>query len=259
MLNIEKVAIYGSGKVANYIAQRLNHKGIYVKNIISRNDNEGQKLARKIGAKFLADAETITLIDIDYVIICVSDQAIESVAKKLKTDGIIIHTSGATPLSILSDLTLSCGVIYPLQSINKMVDFANKTPVILWEANHQINESSIKKLAEIISDDCHEVATDKRLHYHIAAVFCNNFINHLAGLASDYLNAQNLNFELMLPLIHDTLLSIHANPHKSQTGPAVRFDEVTIQKHEQVLLANKSMLEMYQLLTTSIQKTKTTQ
>jgi hypothetical protein len=43
------------------------------------------------------------------------------------------------------------------------------------------------------------------------------------------------------------------SPQKSQTGPAIRYDQKTIEQHLRLLEQHPSLKKIYQLLTTSIQ------
>jgi hypothetical protein len=60
---------------------------------------------------------------------------------------------------------------------------------------------------------------------------------------------------LLVPLINDVAERIEIyEPESMQTGPAIRYDAITIQKHLQ-LLSNQSQLKnIYEVMTASIQK-----
>ena len=70
------------------------------------------------------------------------------------------------------------------------------------------------------------------MRLHIAAVFVNNFTNHLFKISADILQKQQLPFDVLLPLIEETVNKIRSNaPDVMQTGPAVRGDDATVAKH----------------------------
>jgi hypothetical protein len=57
----------------------------------------------------------------------------------------------------------------------------------------------------------------------------------------------------MLPLIEETASRIRdISPSRSQTGPAVRNDEETIQKHLALLNSHPEQKRVYEFLTSSI-------
>ena len=60
-------------------------------------------------------------------------------------------------------------------------------------------------------------------------------------------------FEILQPLIKETAEKIQSlSPSEAQTGPAVRNDQKTIEKHID-FLANENQKEIYKILTKSIQ------
>ncbi len=66
-------------------------------------------------------------------------------------------------------------------------------------------------------------------------------------------NENNIDFNLLQPLIEETATRIkNKNPNDVFTGPAVRKDFSTINKHLEVLKNNKSQAEVYQFLTDKI-------
>jgi hypothetical protein len=74
-------------------------------------------------------------------------------------------------------------------------------------------------------------------------------------LSEDLLHREQIPFELILPLIEHTTQKLHQTPpHQNQTGPAIRHDEKTMQKHLMLLQKDKQMSTIYKLLSNSIQK-----
>jgi predicted short-subunit dehydrogenase-like oxidoreductase (DUF2520 family) len=63
----------------------------------------------------------------------------------------------------------------------------------------------------------------------------------------------NIPFEILQPLIKETAQKIQSlSPSEAQTGPAVRNDQKTIEKHID-FLTNENLKEIYKILTKSIQ------
>ena len=94
--------------------------------------------------------------------------------------------------------------------------------------------------------------TKKRLICHISATIANNFSNHMIVSAEKILVANNIRKDLIKPLVSETfekLKRMHAID--AQTGPALRNDEGTINKHINQL--NKSdFLNLYKEITKNI-------
>ena len=88
-------------------------------------------------------------------------------------------------------------------------------------------------------------------------MFVNNFPNHLYALAENYCKKEGIDFKELLPLIEETVSRLKdISPSNSQTGPAVRNDEETIEKHLSLLHAHPQMKKVYEALTSSIKDFK---
>src|SRR5690606_19843765 len=95
----------------------------------------------------------------------------------------------------------------------------------------------------------------QRLALHISSVFANNFTNALYQISYDILKKANLNFELILPLIRETVEKVQNHiPEQVQTGPAIRNDNKTINTHLQFVSNTKELAKIYQQLTAYISK-----
>jgi hypothetical protein len=71
----------------------------------------------------------------------------------------------------------------------------------------------------------------------------------------DYCAKENISFHLLKPLIQETAMRIETiSPKAAQTGPAVRNDIATIQKHLQLLQKHPQLAELYGIFTQSIQQ-----
>ena len=95
----------------------------------------------------------------------------------------------------------------------------------------------------------------QRKKLHIAAVFVNNFVNHLYRIGEDICEANEIPFEILHPLITETAAKINKlSPKEAQTGPAKRNDAKTIAAHKEDLPID--LKEIYSLLTQAITKTE---
>ena len=88
---------------------------------------------------------------------------------------------------------------------------------------------------------------------HVAAVVVSNFTNHLYALAAEFCKKEGVDFGLLAPLIMETAGRIQkSSPADVQTGPAVRNDIFTIEKHLRVLAGHPALKNIYLKLTDSI-------
>lgn len=166
-----------------------------------------------------------------------------------------MHTSGSTNMKLLSKHK-NHGIIYPLQTFskNKKISFTN-IPIII-EANSKLILNKIRIICSLISNKVIECNNDQRTLIHISAVFANNFSNYMNLIAEEILKSNNINSDILYPLINETANKLnYLSPKNAQTGPAIRNDQITIQKHLNLLKETK-YFEIYDKLTKEIIKSK---
>ena len=194
------------------------------------------------------------IVEADLYILSVSDSAIPRLSKALESkNGLIVHTAGSVSMDVLNTHK-NHGVFYPLQTFskNKSVDF-EKIPLCL-EANKEENLQLLKKLAQAIGGPVHLINSTQRKALHVAAVFVNNFTNHLYTIGENLCKEHNVPFSVLQPLIAETADKIkYLPPSLAQTGPAARGDQKVLADHLQHL-TKKSHQELYQLISVSIQQ-----
>ena len=229
-----KITIVGTGNVAFHLGKRLQAQGVEITQVIGRNGLKAASLGDILKTKstnFLSNIDTSS----DIFIIAVSDNAIEEVAEKLSKSiatSLVVHTSGSIPSTVLTPFFRHYGVFYPLQtfSIGREPNF--DTIPIFINATPQYHVDFLEKLALKITKRVYPMSDDDRLALHVSAVFVNNFVNHLFKISSEIIGKHNLPFDVLLPLIEETVNKIRNNaPIDMQTGPAVRGDDMTIEKH----------------------------
>jgi predicted short-subunit dehydrogenase-like oxidoreductase (DUF2520 family) len=255
-----KITIIGTGNVAFHLTKRFKETGFRINEIVGRNPELGEKIASLGSSKFQKNFNKIKT-DSDLYILAVSDSAIANVAEQLvpKIDNqLVVHTSGSIPSAILQPFFKHFGSFYPLQtfSLNSQPDF-EKIPIFINATPPQYFTSFLKEIALKISPNIYELSDEKRVVLHIAAIFVNNFTNHLFSIGEKILQTESLPFDVLKPLIAETVNKIREHsPDTMQTGPARRNDRVTIEKHMQYLAeyAPAEYWGLYKILTENIIK-----
>lgn len=242
-----KVILLGSGNVATHLFQAFSKaNGIEVVQVFSRT-------VSKDFPETLQTSDYKEIKAADVYIICVSDSAISSVSSQLSFENrLVVHTSGSTDINVLDSKNRK-GVFYPLQTFtkNKSVDFS-QIPICI-ETEVLTDFEIIEKLAKSVSNSVYLINGNQRKALHVSAVFVCNFTNHLYTIGNTICEENNIPFEILQPLIEETAEKIKSlSPSESQTGPAVRNDQKTIEKHID-FLTNENQKEIYKILTKSIQ------
>lgn len=250
---INNIVIIGTGNVATNFAMALNEKGKDIVQIYSRTEESAKELADKVSADYTTELHKLEKADI--YIVAVTDSAIEEVVRQIKIkNGIIVHTAGAANIDILKSVSSDYGVIYPLQTLikDKNIDFYNKVPLCI-EANNEMTEEKLLKMAELIAGKVYKLNSQKRLVLHLAATFANNFTNYMYVVADKLLKSQNIPFETLKSLIEESTDIIIAQETPAvYTGPAARKDMNTIKKHLELLKNHTEFKKLYELITKNI-------
>jgi predicted short-subunit dehydrogenase-like oxidoreductase (DUF2520 family) len=249
-----EIVIIGSGNVAAALGRKFKAAGHTILQVVSRNAPDASKLAYEWDTES-TNYPSIINRNAEVYLIAVSDDAIDDVVADLKLPGkVVVHTAASVSKDILKKVSGHHGVFYPLQSLHKEDLDPPETP-IFFDGSDEFTKKKLEALANSISPQHVGQASDNaRLKLHVAAVIVNNFSNHLFALAEDYCKSEGIEFRELLPLIAETVSRIKdMSPSKTQTGPAIRHDKETIQKHLALLESHPQLKKVYEFLTASIQ------
>jgi predicted short-subunit dehydrogenase-like oxidoreductase (DUF2520 family) len=252
MYTIQKIGIIGSGNVATCLAHALQAKGFFIDTVFSRDITHAQNLASQLhGTKATNNLHALD-VNLDVYFMAVTDDAIIKTASQIKLNGLVVHTSGSVGLAALETQPRR-GVFYPLQTITKNTAPNFEQVPILIEAADKTDENILLQLATSLSNRALLANSEQRQSLHLAAVFANNFTNHLMGIAKQILQQSNLPNDLLNPLILQTAQNaINNNPFDVQTGPVMRNDLETINTHLNLLQHYPQYRQVYELLSGSI-------
>lgn len=245
-----KVAIIGGGNVATHLANAFSKTNeVSLVQMYARNIEQIQHL--KEVTPITNSIELLTKADV--YIIAVSDDAIGDVSRKIEQkNGLVVHTSGSVAMQSLQN-TGRKGIFYLLQSFSKDKDVNFDEIPFCLEAENEEDLQLLEALAKSIGKKIYRINSEQRKRLHVAAVFVNNFTNHMYKIGADICNEHQVPFEVLLPLIQETAQKItELSPEAAQTGPAKRNDQKTIQNH--LALLNAEQQEIYKLITKSIQQ-----
>jgi predicted short-subunit dehydrogenase-like oxidoreductase (DUF2520 family) len=115
----------------------------------------------------------------------------------------------------------------------------------------------LKALFANISVRILEADSNRRAGIHLAAVFANNFTNHLYAIANELLKSENLPLDVLFPIMQETLNKLeNLSPQEAQTGPAIRGDQEVIKKHLEMLRLHPEYQKIYSFVSESIASQK---
>jgi len=249
-----RIGFIGAGRVAWHLAPALKNSGHRILQVISKSALSAQKLGDRVGCEH-TDKITKLDRDIQILFLTVADHSLVELINDISDyRGIVVHTSGT-----FSSIRFACqkykyGGMYPLQtfSIGRPVDLS-EVPVFIEGCEPAVTDILVN-LAKGFSDHVHLVGHEERRWMHLAAVWANNFTNHMMANSYGIMNEHSLPVDWLEPLIRETFnKALELGPQKSQTGPAVRHDQQTIRKHVDLLSYSQELQVLYKRITDSIQ------
>lgn len=248
-----KIAIIGAGNVGTHLAKALHASGATITQIVSRTMKSAVELASEFGCSFATDLQDVDP-NADLYVLCVPDSAIAPVLQGMRIGSkLIVHTSGSVGIEVFNGLATNYGCLYPLQTFSKFKDLNYSNIPVFIEANSDENQQILIDLMKKITPHVESMTSKQREILHLCGVLVNNFPNHLCALAESLMKENNLQFDVLKPLMRETFEKMLTySPYMAQTGPAVRKDEGIIRKHQTLLQDNKNLLEIYTVLSNSI-------
>lgn len=250
-----RITLIGSGNVATHLGAAFKNAGHTMVQVYSPDIQHAALLAYHIKAQAINSLQQIDPAT-DVFVIAVKDDAIDELSAQLAPfQTLILHTSGSTDISTLIKHTGTAGVFYPLQTFSKSKEVNFSEVPLCIEGSDEASLKQIKELAQTVSNRVQQVNSADRRILHLGAVFACNFPNYLYAIAQQILARHQLPFDLLRPLIMETAEKVQQQlPADVQTGPAVRNDTISMNKHLEMLENNPGWQQLYELLSQGIIK-----
>ncbi len=241
-----KIILLGAGNVGHHLSKAFN-KSTEI-NLVQWYSRDNSKVSyNDIDTEIINDLSKIKSADI--YVISISDSYVGEISEKLNvSEKLVVHTSGSLDLSII-DSKNRRGVFYPLQTLskNKEIELA-KVPICIESENNK-DLVLLETISKYIGCKTYKIDYNERKILHLAAIFSNNFVNHMFTIAKEILDEKNLDFNILKPLINETVNKIHKlDPENAQTGPAIRNNNEIILNHIKTLKKDDHK-KLYELMT----------
>lgn len=246
-MHIPSIGIVGSGKVAQMLLRLAHDASIPITGIYARNLTRATELAQKYNCPVFTDLQNLKP---DLLLLCVSDDALPQIIASLTPQQIAAYTAGSPSIKLFQHAQL--GVCYPYQSISKGRDLLASDIPFMVEGKNDLVLQRITDFLNALGAQFQKCGSAQRSQYHLAGVFVNNFVNLMLLEASKILQDAQLDMTPMYPLLNETIAkAILLGPENAQTGPALRHDQNTLDRHRAQL--NPEQLVVYNCLTQRIQ------
>ena len=255
----QRLTIIGSGNVAEAFARALKKSKVEVVQIYARNRARGEAVAALAGAEYCGAEEDLKAADL--YLLCVSDRAIAEVASQLPfaEGAIVAHTAGCGTLEMLPGATRRA-IIYPFQtfSAGREVDFSK---IFLFiEAEDSDTHDKATAFAKSLTPNVADADAALRSKIHLVGVLASNFVNNMYATATEVLEGAGLTFDVIAPIITEVAAKAvaSADPAAVQTGPAMRGDVPTMERHRELIGDNPLLRTIYDKISENIWRIRET-
>jgi predicted short-subunit dehydrogenase-like oxidoreductase (DUF2520 family) len=256
------IAIIGPGRAGSALGRALHAAGYQIAAIYARRPERGQLLATELGARLTKTPEgALDLADL--TILAVPDDVIAPLAADLaqaQCNGAgraVVHLSGAQDRAALAPLKsagLSTGVFHAVQTFKASPDTVRNIPGTLFgvDADEPLR-TTLTTMATDLQGAPFDLRGVDRARYHAAAVFVANYPITLLAEARTLMQEAGVPAptaqRALLQLLRGTLNNLNGGePQDALTGPAVRGDAHTIQRHLAVLKDDPDLQQLYRRL-----------
>ncbi|MEM7110387.1 MAG: Rossmann-like and DUF2520 domain-containing protein [Bacteroidota bacterium] len=252
-----RISLIGTGNVAWHLAPALENAGYGVFEVYGRTPKKVRNLVSRLYEAEVKKDLDFSTSKSDIFIISTSDDAVQEIAQEISLpaeDSILVHTSGSLSAGVLSySATEHIGIFYPLQSFSKETQVTFSEIPICIEGESSLSSGVLSEVGRAISKRVVSINSEQRMALHLAAVFANNFVNHFMAVSNDILKENELDEDLLYPLVRETLSkAAKMGARAAQTGPAKRHDFQTLDRHLEYLKNNEELAEVYRIVSQHI-------
>lgn len=238
-----KTGIAGAGPVGQALGRLLRERGEPVVAVASR-----RRKSAEAAAAFIGGVATTAYRDLpslaSNLIIAVSDDAVEQVARELveggMTGGVALHTCGARgpeALAALEAAGVSCGALHPIQTVATPAGGVEALTGITFGVTAEgPAEEWALRIVRLLDSQPLRIAAAGRTSYHAAAAMASNHVVALIDAAAHLMEragvARSEALQALRPLTETVVANTAAaGAVKALTGPIARGDVETVRGH----------------------------
>jgi predicted short-subunit dehydrogenase-like oxidoreductase (DUF2520 family) len=260
-----RVALVGAGSVGTAVATLLKDRGHHIAAIWSRSMESAARAAERLEAP-IAESPQTAVADTDVVLLGAVDSVVRELARDvapgLRARAVAVHFSGSlgiAPLEAVREMGAYRAALHPVQSVPDAGSGIDRLPGSAWgitcdAAVHGWARTVVERDLGGIPVD---VAEEDRAPWHAAAVMTSNGVAALVSTAAALLARIGVDepHAVLGPLAAGTLTNIKTlgGDGDAFTGPVVRGDRATVERHLAALTARfPDLLDEYKLIARAI-------
>ena len=181
----------------------------------------------------------------DLLLVAVSDRAISHVTDRIPpTEAIVFHASGSLT-AVRDGFSL-----HPLKSLPPPGEPSDlRDTLLVFEGAHR---KVAEGIASAVGARFAAIDPERKARYHAGAVFGSNYVAAMLDIAEELIGIENARADL-LALAASAMSNWRAHADARRfTGPAVRGDRETIERHLAALRDDPELAELYRRLAARI-------
>jgi predicted short-subunit dehydrogenase-like oxidoreductase (DUF2520 family) len=250
----DRVFILGAGRAGRSLARALRAGGVSIAGLHGRHTDPAEGIT--------AGEPPASLGSASCVLVTVRDAQLDGALALLATASlapaaVILHASGSADpagLGALRSARHACGTFHPLVALS---DPANAPQALrgAWIGVDGDNEARrvAERLTAAVGANVLYIPPGEKARYHAAAVFASNFPTVLMCLAEELLRDVGIAPEVARQALHPLFASAVENLRSgggasALTGPIVRGDVDTVERHLRALAPHPETLAAYRAL-----------
>lgn len=245
-----KVGFIGSGKVGTSFGIFLYARKIPLSGYYNRNIESAKQAASKLSCQAFETLEAL-ILQSDMIGITVNDDQIDNVIDDIValnvelSEKVFFHMSGAHDSTTLKKLNANSFSLHPLKAFPLVAESASDFKSVVFSLEGATKVS--REWVDSLDIDYFEIQSDQKALYHAAAVIVSNYLVTVIDFGLNQFSEMGLDksaaMKALWPLISGTITNIESlGTEKALTGPIVRGDCETIEKHLSVLDVNSKAL-----------------
>lgn len=240
------VAIVGPGRLGQAMGRLLLGAGVQVNLVAARQLPRARKAVHFIGGGKAIGLKDSRLADADIILITTSDAAIESVGRRLASrrkdwaGRVVLHVCGSLPASILNPFKkrgAAVGSLHPYQTVPSSSAGVRNLPGCYWAVEGDRPAVAVaRRWVKLLGGKSFAIAPEFKPLYHLSAFLVCPTVVTLMGCSERLLQQAGVPRKVIRPMLGRFVSETVNNftefgGPKSLTGPAVRGDWKTLERH----------------------------
>lgn len=242
----QPIAIVGPGRLGQAIGKLLVDAGFPVAFVAARRMAAARRAVRFMSAGVAVGMSARELTEASIILLTTSDAALATVAKHLVSlrkdwrGRVILHTSGSVPASVLAPLKrrgAAIGSLHPYQTIPNPAAGVRNLRGCTWGIEGDPSARRVaKRWVKALGGATFQIRAGKKTIYHASAfMVCPTLVtlmNYSVKLLRHSGVSEKMARRMLARIMAETANNFaELGGRRALTGPAVRGDWVTIQKH----------------------------